>query len=307
MVHSCHRLALGKFRGGLEISTLDLKSCEPATILERESVLQRGVVRNRVDLADRIGERQFRAKSAGLDDRQDQGGAAHLQISRGLGEIGISDDHVEASVTLRVRMRLVSRVDDGALERGLQAHFHFEEVRTLRELESSLLPLLTAADASGPGKNLARDEEGSEVAHDVGEGRTPSHEVVLMTPVRGTLVVGVVLVELNSEGTGARGCLSSVGHDFHAGSIPQHRVTRIGDLGARVLGVSVIDVQPRPIREDEIGKPEIVIGELARVGLGSRHVIPAGVAQRVFLVEVPSRAMPPVPHRDSVVRRDHRR
>ena len=172
-------------------------------------------------------------------------------------------------MTLRVRMRLVPRVDDGALERGLQPHFHFEEVRPLRELESGLLPLLPAADAPGPGKDLAGNEEGSEVTHDVGEGRAPSHEVVLMTPVRGTLVVGVVLVELNREGTGARGCLSSVGHDLHAGSIPQHRVTRVGDLRARVLGVSVIDVQSRPIREDEVGQPEIVVGELAGVGLRS--------------------------------------
>ena len=51
------------------------------------------------------------------------------------------------------------------------------------------------------GEDLPGDEERGEVAHDVGERRSATHEVVLMASVRRALVVRVVLVQLDREGT----------------------------------------------------------------------------------------------------------
>ena len=44
------------------------------------------------------------------------------------------DDHVQAPVLLRVGVRLVARVDDRALQRGLEADLLLEEVGPLAEL-----------------------------------------------------------------------------------------------------------------------------------------------------------------------------
>jgi hypothetical protein len=43
---------------------------------------------------------------------------------------------MQPSVLLRVRVRLVPGVDDGPLERGLQAYLDLEEVGALADLEA---------------------------------------------------------------------------------------------------------------------------------------------------------------------------
>ena len=54
----------------------------------------------------------------------------------------------------------------------------------------------------------------------------------------------------------------------------------------------VVDVEPRAVGEDDVGQPDVLVGELAGVGDLARQVEPARVAQRVLLLEVP--AGPPV-------------
>ena len=44
------------------------------------------------------------------------------------------DDHMQAAVQLRVGVRLVARVDDRALQRGLEADLLLEEVGPLADL-----------------------------------------------------------------------------------------------------------------------------------------------------------------------------
>ncbi len=58
-----------------------------------------------------------------------------LQEVGHLGQVGVAHDDVEAAVLLGVAVRLVPGVDDGPLERGLQADFLLEEVGPLGELE----------------------------------------------------------------------------------------------------------------------------------------------------------------------------
>jgi len=65
-----------------------------------------------------------------------------------------------------------------------------------------LPPVLPNAYAPGADDDLPGHKERSEVSHDVGKRRLPAHQVVLMAAVRRTLVVGVVLVELDPPAPG---------------------------------------------------------------------------------------------------------
>lgn len=78
---------------------------------------------------------------------------------------------MEAPVLLRVGVRLVPGVDDRPLQRGLEPDLHLEEVGPLADLEAVTARVLPDADLARADDHLPGDEERSEVAHDVGEGR----------------------------------------------------------------------------------------------------------------------------------------
>ena len=40
----------------------------------------------------------------------------------------------------------------------------------------------------------------------------------------------------------------------------------------------MIDIKARPVGEDYVGEAEVIVGELAGIGIGPRHVEPAGIA-----------------------------
>ena len=117
-------------------------------------------------------------------------------------------------------------------------------------------------------------------------------------------------------------------HDQLAGAVPAHRVQRVGDLGAGVLRVGVVDVQPGAVGEHRVGgggqgqlgrggpaqgggahaRPGAagrgglprrdvllgrggvlgVVGELGRVGAGAVEPEAAGVGERVLPGVVPA-------------------
>lgn len=112
-----------------------------------------------------------------------------------------------------------------------------------------------------------------------------------MRAVRGALVVGVVLVEVDRLGAGELGrALRGLRHDALAGLVPQDGVQRVGDLGSAVLRVCVVHVQPRTVGEDDIGQADVLVGELAGVGGLAGEVEASRVPQRVLLLEVPAGA-----------------
>jgi hypothetical protein len=118
---------------------------------------------------------------------------------------------VQAPVLVGIRVRLVPRVDDRSLQRGLQTHLGLEEVRALRELVDravALVPLGLGAELAGAGEDLPRDEERRQVAHDVAERQRAVDQVVLVRAVGVALAVGVVLVDLQG-GPGDRRRASS--------------------------------------------------------------------------------------------------
>ncbi len=57
--------------------------------------------------------------------------------------------------------------------------------------------------------------------------------------------------------------------------------------------MGVVDVQPRAVGQDDVGQPEILVGELRGVGDLAGQVEAAGVAKWILLLEVPSGAARP--------------
>ena len=49
----------------------------------------------------------------------------------------------------------------------------------------------------------------------------------------------------------------------------------------------VVDVEPGAVGQDDVGQPEVLVGQLGGVGDLAGQVEAAGVAQRVLLLEVP--------------------
>src|SRR5829696_9610747 len=102
---------------------------------------------------------------------------------------------MQPAVSTGVSMRLVPSVDDGPIEGRLQANLRLEEVRALADLESGLLAALSKPHSAGPGDDLARHQEARELGDDPVERCAPVEQVILVRAIRGTLAVGVVLVE----------------------------------------------------------------------------------------------------------------
>ncbi len=233
-----------------------------------------------------------------LDHGEDEGGRAQFQVGGDLRQVGVADDHVEAPVLLGVGVGLVAGVDDGPLERGLEADLDLEVVGALTDLEAVFVAVLADADAAGAGEDLAGDEEGRQVAHDVREGGLPLHQVVLVRAVGGALVVGVVLVEVDGLGAGQLGGpFRGLGHDPFAGLVPEDGVAGVGDLGGAVLGVGVVDVEPCSVGEDDVGEADVLVGELAGVGGLPGEVEASRCPPRILLLEVPAGPAGPVHRR----------
>ena len=70
-----------------------------------------------------------------LDHREHDGRRPDLQERRDLGQVGVTDYHVQPAVLLRIGVRFVTRVDDRPLEGRLEPDLLLEEVGPLTELE----------------------------------------------------------------------------------------------------------------------------------------------------------------------------
>ena len=185
-----------------------------------------------------------------LDGPQDKRRRSETQEGRDIEHVAVSADHVQSAELSRIRMRLVARVDDRAVEGSLQSDFILDEVGALGHLEAGNLALLPASDAAGPANDGTRHHERRETSDNrikVGDTR---HLVVLVGAVGGALTVGVVLDE--DDGLFAlflQACHDALG-DHLAGAVPQERIARTDRLGCGVLGVGVVDVQACAVRED---------------------------------------------------------
>ena len=236
-----------------------------------------------------------------------------LSSARDVEVVGVADDDVQAPVAVGDGVRLVAGVDDRALEGRLEPDLGLEEVGALGDLVARSPAVDAEPDPAGAADDLARHEERDEAADDVGEGRAPGHEVVLVGAVGLALAVGVVLVEVDRRLAGARGEQSHrLERDGVTGAVPGDGVARQGHLGRAVLGVGVVDVVAGAVGEHDVGERRVLdVGELARVGGLPVELPAAGVAQRVLERVVPARLVGADPlgggiHADDLAREEHR-
>ena len=94
-----------------------------------------------------------------------------------------------------VRVGLIARIDDRAVESGLQTDLVFDEVCALRHLKTGYFALLSASHAAGAADDGTGHHEGRETTDDRIEVGHAGHLVVLVGAVGGALTISVVLDE----------------------------------------------------------------------------------------------------------------
>ena len=273
-------------RDPLQDLALHVERGELPAVGERHGLGEARVVADRVDRGDRVLRQQVGEVDAGFDRVQHQARGADLEVGRELGHVGVADDHVQPPPDLVRGVRFVAGVDDPSPQGGLEPGEDLDVVRTLRDLEPGSLTLLADPHPAGtgidlPGQQVCGETDGERVEVDVA-----AHEVVLVCTVGGALAVDVVLVELELRvPPGGRRLDAGTVHDHLAGLVPDHSVPRGVDLGGRVLGVCVVDVEPGPVGEHPVGH-----AEFARViRAGDTQIEAACIAQRGLRVVAPVR------------------
>src|SRR5207302_5282089 len=105
----------GHMFGGLGVVfALDVQGGRLAATGEADRALAGQVVADLADRPDRVVQAEVAELDALLDHFQHQVCAADLEQRGHLGHVRVADDDVQSTVTLRVRVRLVAGVDDGA-------------------------------------------------------------------------------------------------------------------------------------------------------------------------------------------------
>ena len=236
---------------------------------------------------DRVRQLDAGHRPARLDHREHQRRGAELEVGGDLGQVRVTDDHVQPAVFVGVGVRLVPGVDDAALQRGLQADLDLDVVRSLAQLETLGLARRSDPHPTGAGEHLAGREERGQPGDDRRERGVPAAQVVLVGAVGGALAVDVVLVHLDGFGSGQR--RRQPGGRLHhplAGLVEEHPVQRVGHLRRGELRVGVIDVQPGTVGQDHVRRADVV-----DIGLGGAEqraqVVAPGVPQRRFDLVVP--------------------
>ena len=264
-----------------------------APVLHADGVAARQIARDRAERLHGLVDRQVAVDEIVLDHAEHDGRRAHLQIVAHFAHVGVARNDVQAPVFLRIGVGLVARVDDRTRVHRLQADFRLEEVRALGDLVVARLGIVLGADLTRAREDLSRDEERHHVLHDPRERHLAVHQVVLVRAVRVALVVRVVLQNddaLLGRRDGLRALTGEVQHAL-ACAIPDHAIPGIRRLRARVFGVRVVHVEPRPVREDEVDETRL----LFRGNLFLFHVFePASVSERALRLVVPAHARGPV-------------
>ena len=231
-------------------------------VVEIDGGATRGIVRHGAHRVDRPDDREVLVDEVVLDHREHDRGGAHLEECRHLAQVGVARDHVEPAVELRVGVRLVARVHDRALQRGLETDLLFEEVGALADLVVDRRGTVLGADLPGAGEHLARDEPRQQVAHERCERHLAVDEIVLVRAVRVALAVGVVLVDddLLARLDHSPRREHRAGEDALPRLVGAHELERVGALGRGVLRVRVVDVVARPVGEHRVHEMRLDLG-----------------------------------------------
>jgi hypothetical protein len=264
----------------------DLERRALRAVVHRNPRAQGRVVRDVTDRPHRIAEGEVLRDGAVLDHREQQRGHAVAEIDRVLRHVRVADDHVEPAVFLAIGMRLVAGVHDRPLHHRVESDLGLEEIRALGDLVGAGVSTILAADLARPTPDLARREERQQGLDDLLERRASIHQVVLVAAVAVALAVAVVLVDQHLRAFGQQRVRLATAHlhDPLAGLLVDDDVARVRHLGARILGVGMIDVVPGSVDQRLVaGDVLLLVGRV----LLALDLESARVGERILLIVVP--------------------
>ena len=273
----------------LEVLPLHLHRREPAAVGQADERRAREVPGHVVERRHRRRQREV-GDVAVLDQLEDERRRPELQQRRDLAQVRVADDHVQPAVLLGVGVRLVARVDDRALQRGLQTDLGLEEVRALRDLVAvprPLVPRRLAAQLAGAAEDLPGDEERREprdqVRRTAPAGRPGSSRASRTScPCRRCCSCRPRAAARRAS----CGWISS--RDRSSTRSPAlswtTRSRGVSALGRRVLGVRVVDVVAGAVGQDHVRETQVLLGRLPQLD----GLEPASVAERRLLLVVPA-------------------
>ncbi len=196
-------------------------------------------------------------EKAVFDHVEEEGGGADLEIGRHFRHVRVAHDDVEPTVLLRVGVRFVASIDDGARRGGRARDFLADVLGPLRqavvEAARSLQHLARARE------DLARDEEGDEPFGQPLKGHVAAHEVVLVAAVGVSRGVRVVLeqedVARDSVLPQPLLCLvEEILDDALARLVVDDEIRDVVALRGGVLGVEAgVEIQARAVLEEDVG------------------------------------------------------
>jgi hypothetical protein len=171
-----------------------------------------------------------------LQEPQKQVGGGDLEVDGNVEAVGVTVDDVKPAPAGIVGVRFIAGVDDGAVERGLQADLGLNIVGALADLESGVLTALPDPDPACTGDDGPGDEEGGQDRGQLLEGHIAPHEVVLVGAVGRTLAIHIVLVQDDLRRCPIPIALVTQGRhgapgDHLTGAVPDQGVAGCEDLG----------------------------------------------------------------------------
>ncbi len=194
---------------------------------------------------------------------------------------------MESSISLGVGVGLIAGVHEWPLQRGFEADNLFKELGSSADLKCrSVAPGLICfrPDLSGAGNDLPRDEMWEHAADEIIKRNSAIDQIVFVRAVGVPFAIGVVLVDPNVERRRKR-------FIDRNGGAPEHFFTRLvvengltgrANFGRGIFGVSMIDVEPRPIGQDSVGQLRF---DGRRQGFEARSA--PGVVTGCFVLVVP--------------------
>ena len=252
-------------------------------------------MRNLVHRCDRIVQRHLREQRVHivgnlrrhLQQPQQQACCAEFQCLRHIHAIGVPDNHMQTPVFVRA-MRFVARVDDRAVEGGLQSDAHMDVVGALAELEARMLAPLPQPHTPRPRIQLACDQMCGHQRRNLVKGHGTQHHVILMRAPAGTFAVNIIAIQHHRAAGASRRLLSRTVHDQIAGMVVANRFKRVGRLRRGIFGMRVVDVHPATVGRDDIGDMQLgCVREHVEPGGSTLQPVSARVIDRILLPVIP--------------------
>src|SRR5262249_26854634 len=151
-------------------------------------------------------------------------------------------------------MRLIPGIDNGAFDHGIQANFGLKEIGPLGDLVGDRVCAVLCNTIARPTEGLARDQKRRHLVDNGLERNTPIEQIVLMIPIAVALLVAIVFVD-NETPAGRQELIGSeqaAVYNTLSSFFIAHHVQYIGAFRGTKLGMGMIDIIARPIRQNLI-------------------------------------------------------